>query len=208
MLMISRCLSIMMLIVALVVMGGCGGSSGTTTVRGPSPTQTSDRHTVVGLRASERRKLHGKAQLIANDGRQLGVAILEPGQSDATRTLRLLAKGLPPTRQRYNYAIWLSAIPQQMVMLGVFEVGRGGAVLRPEIQFPDDLTRNLENGAYLALVLTRTNRAHLEATLRQLPDRDEYSPYTGRKIAQGVIAGPIVGARPGIGATTRALPEP
>lgn len=192
------------LVTALIAAAGCGGTSGSPITSGGGVAREShelekgERHPRAKL---VRRKLHGKAELLTPDTRKLGVAILGPGGSAVTRTLRLHLEGLRPTG-RSIYAVWLSATPKQMLMLGSFSVGRGGN-LQSEAEFPSILTRNLEHGAFLELVLTRANRARLEAALRRLPSRNAYSPYTGRVIARGLVLGPIVGARPNISSITR-----
>jgi hypothetical protein len=199
--------AILALATVLVAFGGCGGTSDSATTSGDRVTGGTDAAaTVQGESAKDlaeplRRKLHGTAELMTPDVHRLGVATLGPGSSVSTRTLRLHVRGLRSTG-RSNYTVWLSAAPQQMLMLGSFTVGSGG-VLPSKVEFPSILTRNLEHGAYLQLVLTRTNRARLQAALSRLPSRNEYSPYTGTAIARGQVLGPIIGARPNISSITR-----
>lgn len=177
---------LVLLVVILVVGGGDdsgeseGDSGANTTVEEGGNTNAADNPDIT------------QAVLQATDGSDAeGVASF--GRVKNSLALQIEASGLEPTGKGESYTVWLAQSPQKMLPLATTAVGEDGKI-GAQTEVPTEVLGYLANETFTKIVVTRTENAALQASLKKATTAKQAPDYTGTEVLNGTVTGPIVGA--------------
>ena len=177
---------LVLLVVILVVGGGDdsgeseGDSGANTTVEEGANTNAADNPDIT------------QAVLQATDGSDAeGVASF--GRVKNSLALQIEASGLEPTGKGESYTVWLAQSPQKMLPLATTAVGEDGKI-GAQTEVPTEVLGYLANETFTKIVVTQTENAALQASLKKATTAKQAPDYTGTEVLNGTVTGPIVGA--------------
>jgi len=175
---------LIVLVVILLVGGGDdsndSASSGDTTAAEGSSTTASNSPDAT------------QAVLQATDGSDAeGLASF--GRVKNALVLQIEANGLQPSGKGESYTVWLAQSPQKMLPLATTTVLQSGKIgARAEV--PTEVLGYLADETFTKIVVTKTDDAELQASLKAATAAKEAPKYTGTEVLNGTVTGPIVGA--------------
>jgi outer membrane biosynthesis protein TonB len=182
-------LVVALLAIFLIVNGGGGDSdSGTASTTAAETTEDSGQNENAANTGS---RALTKAVLEPVDGSEAtGVAIF--GRVGKKLALQVEAEGLEPTTNATSYTLWLAQSPQRMLPLAETAVPKSGRI-GARFEVPVELVAYLATETFDQLVITRTDRAKLKATLAEATKEKATPTYTGTAVLAGTVTGPLVG---------------
>jgi hypothetical protein len=177
---------LVLLVVILVVGGGDSDDSGSS-----GDTTAVETETGTNTNAANNPDLT-QAVLQATDGSDAaGVASF--GRVKNSLVLQVEASGLEPTGKGESYTVWLAQSPQKMLPLATTTVGEDGKI-GAQTEVPTEVLGYLANETFTKIVVTRTENAALQASLKKATAAKQAPNYTGAEVLNGTVTGPIVGA--------------
>lgn len=176
---------LVLLVVVLIVGGGdsndSNGDSGSTTVAEEGTGTTASNSPDVT-----------QAILQATDGSDAeGIASF--GRVKNTLALQIEASGLAATGKGESYTVWLAQSPQKMLPLATTTVSEAGKIAA-QTEVPTEVLGYLADETFTKIVVTKTDDAALQASLKKATAAKEAPKYTGDEVLNGTVTGPIVGA--------------
>ena len=176
---------LVLLVVILVVGGGddsgdSDGGTSTTAVEEGTNTNAANNPDIT------------QAVLQATDGSDAeGVASF--GRVKNSLALQIEASGLEPSGKGESYTVWLAQSPEKMLPLATTTVADDGKIAA-QTEVPTEVLGYLANETFTKIVVTRTENATLQASLKKATAAKEAPAYTGTEVLNGTVTGPIVGA--------------
>ncbi|HEX5713373.1 MAG TPA: hypothetical protein VFX85_08685 [Solirubrobacterales bacterium] len=175
---------LVLLVVILVVGGGdsddSGGSGDTTAVEAGTNTNAANNPDLT------------QAILQATDGSDAAGAA-SFGRVKNSLVLQIEASDMEPTGKGESYTVWLAQSPQKMLPLATTTVGEDGKI-GAQTEVPTEVLGYLANETFTKIVVTRTENAALQASLKKATAAKQAPDYTGTEVLNGTVTGPIVGA--------------
>ncbi len=187
---IAGAVIVVALVVIVVIVSGGGGG-------GDSSTASDASTTTVGSARATNSKDVTKALLEPVDGGNgKGIVVFAKvgNAKNARLAMEIAAQGLAPTASDESYTFWLARSPQQMVPFLSVKVGKGGTIAG-QYEPPIEILGYLASETFTDLVLTKTDNAQLEATVKQAAAEKKTPAYTGEAVLRGTVTGPVVGAQ-------------
>lgn len=182
---VAGVLVLVALVVILIVGGGdsddSGSGSGQTTAAEEStntPASNSPDVTEAVLKATDGSDAEGLASF---------------GRVKDTLAMQVEASGLEATGDGESYTVWLAQSPQKMLPLATTTVGAEGKIAA-QTEVPTEVLGYLADETFTKIVVTRTDDAELQASLKKATAAKEAPKYTGAEVLNGTVTGPIVGA--------------
>jgi hypothetical protein len=174
-----------LVVIIVIVSGGGGDDSSTSSSSGDQTTASNNQPTTNSKQVT-------KAILgpVGNSDAK-GVAIF--GRFKNKLALELAAEGLEQTPKGTSYTVWLAASSQKMLPLASTAVPKSGKI-GAQFEVPVEVLAYLANETFSDIVVTRTDDATLEASLKEATEAKEAPEYTGEAVLNGTVTGPVVGA--------------
>ena len=184
----SGVIVIALIVIVVIVSSGGGG--------GDSSTSSGAATTTAGITAAATSKKVTKALLEPVDGGNGKGIVVFAKIGDAKKArlaMEIAAQGLAPTASDESYTFWMARSPQQMVPFLSVKVGKGGTIAG-QYEPPIEILGYLANETFTDLVLTKTDNAQLEASVKRAAAEKKTPSYTGETVLSGTVTGPVVGA--------------
>jgi hypothetical protein len=179
--------------IVLIVSGGGGGGGSDSTTAATSTTSGEEtgeaQNTANGGESS---KLTKAVLEDVNGGEAAGVAIF--GRVKKSLALQVQASGLEPSSKTDSYTVWLAQSAQKMLPLASTAVKADGRIAA-QFEVPVEVIAYLANETFDQIVVTKTDDAKLQASLKEATKAEKAPTYTGEPVLAGEVSGRIVGVQ-------------
>lgn len=117
----------------------------------------------------------------------------EFGRVEDSLALGINAEGLEPSGNGI-YMVWLAESPRRMLPLTAVEVDAAGTI-EASYEVPTEAVVYLASGEFDEMVITRAAKAPLRKALVRANKQKAFPTYSGERVLEGPIVGPIIGAQ-------------
>ncbi len=118
----------------------------------------------------------------------------EFGRVEDSLALGIDAEGLEPSGKGSTYMVWLAESPRRMLPLTAVEVDAAGTI-EASYEVPTEAVVYLASGEFDEMVITRAANGQLRKALERANRQKAFPTYSGERVLEGPIVGPIIGAQ-------------